>query len=101
MLILPVMGNTAATGAAAAAAIARAVKASGAVVRVEPDDFRALLRRQEAPLVVHAHDRVILVRMHRYLSSYKGLAFYTQSAEPIELPNRCELVEARSFWMPG
>jgi hypothetical protein len=101
MLILPVMGNTAAAGgAAAAAAIAQAIKASGAIVRVEPDDFRSLLRRHEAPLVVHALGG-FLVRKHRYLSSYKGLAFYTQSAEPVELPVRCELVEARSFWMPG
>lgn len=101
MLMIPVMGNTgAAAGAAAAAAVAQAVKASGAVVRVEPDDFRSLLRRQEVPLVVHAHGG-FLARKHRYLSSYKGLAFYTQSAEPVELPTRCELVEARSFWMPG
>jgi hypothetical protein len=100
MLMIPVMGNTAATGAAAAAAAAaRAVKASGTIVRVEPNAFASLLRRVEAPLVVHC-ETGFLSRKHRYLSSYKGLAFYTQSAAPVELPARCELVEARSIWMP-
>jgi hypothetical protein len=101
MLMIPVMGNTgAAAGAAAAAAIAQAVKASGTIVRVEPQAFESVLRKQELPLVVHCLSGVFS-RKHRYLSSYKGLAFYTQSADPLELPTRCELVEARSFWMPG
>ena len=102
MLMIPVMGNTGATaGAAAAAAIAKAIKASGAIVRVERADFESILRKQEAPLVVHNYGGFYLAKKHRYLSSYKGLGFYTQSAEPVELPTRCELVEARSFWMPG
>ena len=88
-MMIPVMGNTAAaSGAAAAAAIAQAIKASGAIVRVAPADFASILRKQEAPLVVHNYGGFYLAKKHRYLSSHKGLAFYTQSAEPIELPNR-------------
>ena len=100
MFMIPVMGNTAATaGAAAAAAIAQAIKASGAIVRVEPQAFATMMRRQDAPLVVHCQTGVFS-RRHNYLSSYKGLAFYTQSEQPVELPVRSELVEARKFWMP-
>jgi len=40
--------------AAAAAAIAQAIKASGVIVHVEPDDFLGMLRRQPGALVVHA-----------------------------------------------
>ena len=41
-----------AAGGAAAAAIAQAIKASGAIVRVEPEDFEQILRRTDRPLVV-------------------------------------------------
>ena len=95
------VGNTAATAGAAgaAAAIANAIKASGTLVRVEPHGFQSLLRKQESPLVVHSYGG-FLARKHRYLAGYKGLAFYTESPQPIDLPGRCELVEARSIWMP-
>ncbi len=36
------------------AAITQAVKASGVIVRVEPEDFLRILQRQEEPLVVQA-----------------------------------------------
>ena len=99
-----VMGNAGAgagAGAAtAAAAIAQAIKASGVILRVEPEALEAVLQKQEAPLVVHSFGG-FLMKKHRYLSSYKGLAFYTQSALPLDLPRRSELVEARAFWMPS
>ena len=99
-MMIPIVGNAGASaGAAAAAAIAQAIKASGAIVRVEPSDFEAVLRKQEAPLVVHNYGG-FLIRKHRYLSSYKGLAFYTQSTLPLDLPRRSELVESAAFWMP-
>ena len=101
-MMIPIMGNAGAAGgagAAAAAAIAQAIKASGAIVRVEPWGFEAVLNKQEAPLVVHSYGGFLL-KKHRYLSSYKGLAFYTQSPLPLDLPRRSELVEAQAFWMP-
>jgi len=100
-MMIPVMGNTAAAGgaAAAAAAIAQAIKASGTLVRVEPHGLEAVLRKQDVPLVVHSYGG-FLAKKHRYLSGYKGLAFYTESPLPIDLPGRCEVVEAKSIWMP-
>ncbi len=86
-------------GAAAAAAIAQAVKASGTVVRLEPHDFQTLLNRQTDALVVHAMGG-IFSKHYKYLMSYKGLAFYTQSPDPLSLPRHTEVVVARSIWMP-
>jgi hypothetical protein len=40
--------------AAHAAAVARAIKASGAVVQMEPNDFLVLLSKSDHPLVVQA-----------------------------------------------
>ena len=86
--------------AAAAAAIAKAIKASGAIVRVEPQEFLRILTRQRELLVVHATGGFIRTH-YRYLTSYKGLAFYTDSPTPLSLPTGCELVIAAKIWIPG
>lgn len=85
--------------AAAAAAVSRAVKASGVIVRVAPEDFLCILQRQEEPLVVHATGGFFSTS-YRYLSSYKGLAFFTQSPVALSLPSGCELVHAQKIWVP-
>lgn len=90
----------AAAGGAAAAAIANAIKASGAIVRVEPSDLMNILRRQEAPLVIHSAGG-IFSSSHRYLCSYKGLAFFAKSPEQLRLPAGSEVIEARKIWIPG
>src|SRR4051794_16896188 len=56
------------------AAMIQAVKASGTIVRVVPQEFERLLHRQKEPLVVHALGGVFTTK-HLYLMSYKGLAF--------------------------
>ena len=63
-----------AAGAAAAAAIANAIKASGVLVRLDPEEFAKLLARAEAPLVVAAEG---FWGGYKYLTSYRGLAFFT------------------------
>jgi hypothetical protein len=93
-------GSAAAGAAAAAAAVAKAIKASGAIVRVEPEDFLRILRRQQAPLVVHATGGFFSTS-YLYLSSYKGLAFFTKSPAALDLPSGCEVVQAQKIWIPG
>ena len=82
------------------AAVAQAIKASGAIVQVSPRDFLTLLGKSERPLVVAARGR-FLAPKHQYLTSYKGLAFYARSDEAIRLPQSVELIEARSIWIPS
>jgi len=85
--------------AAAAAAVARAIKASGTIVSLEPDEFRRLLNHNAEGLVVHAPGGW-LYKSHRYLMSYKGLAFCTLAPERLPVPSRCETVEASKIWVP-
>lgn len=84
----------------AAAAIRKAIKASGVVVHVEPEEFNNILRKMDQPLIVYSPPR-LLMRWHQYLTSYKGLAFFTRSAEQIDLPRNLEVIIAKSLWMPG
>ena len=91
---------TAAAGTVAALAmVTNAIKASGVVVRVEPEEFQSLLARMDAPLVVTATGGVFSTN-YQYLTSYKGLAFFAKSSEPLALPGGAEIVRAESIAIP-
>jgi len=92
-------GAVIAGGAAAAAEAANAIKASGAVVRMDPGDFETILRKMDSPLVVCAEGGVFSRKYH-YLTSYKGLIFYTRTLTPLLLPPKVELIAARKIWVP-
>lgn len=89
-----------AEAAAAAAAIMQAIKASGVLVRVEPRDFQTVLNKQEEPLVVRAPGGLFRGGWC-YLVSFKGLAFFTRSREPLPLSGRTLLIDAKSIWVPS
>ncbi len=85
---------------AVAAAIVQAIKASGAIVKVEPKDFMKIIEKVDNPLIVFSESRFISTR-YKYLTSYKGLAFFTRSKSPLHLPANTELVVAKRIWIPG
>ena len=93
-------GAAAGGAAAGAAAITQAIKASGVIVRVEPNEFLAILERQSDALVVHATGGFLNTN-YQYLTSYKGLAFFTKAASPVSLPAGTELVQASRIWVPS
>jgi glycogen synthase len=86
--------------AAVYAAIAQAIKASGAIVRVEPEHFLTLLSKVKDPLVVTARGGFIKAN-HQYLTGYKGLVFFTKSSTPLILPGSAEVVASKQIWIPG
>lgn len=89
-----------AAAAGAAGAMIRAARASGVIVRIEPQDFGALVRRVKDPLVITCRGGLFR-KSYEYLTSYKGLAFYTRSVEPVALPPGAEVVAASRIWIPG
>ena len=90
-----------ATAGAAAAAVAQATKASGVIVRLEPEEFqRVLYRIENAVVVVAPATGGMFSRKHQYLTSWRGLAFYTQAAEGLHLPDGAEVVVAKKIWVP-
>ncbi|MGH9943537.1 MAG: hypothetical protein ACRD9R_14425 [Pyrinomonadaceae bacterium] len=93
------MAAGATVAAAAAAAIANAIKASGVVVRVEAADFQNVMRKVERPLVVCAEGGFFTTH-YQYLVSYKGFVFVTKTASPILLPAGVETVMAKKLWLP-
>jgi hypothetical protein len=85
--------------AAHAAAMANAIKASGVVVRMEAVEWLGILKRIEAPLVVVGRGGVF--RKHfQYLTSHRGLAFFTTSPTELVLPGRVDVVAAGKISIP-
>ena len=85
--------------AAVAAAIAKAIKASGVLVRVSSNDFQNILRKVEKPLVIQATGGLFKTN-YQYLTSYKGFALFTRSATQILLPSGAEIIVANKIWIP-
>lgn len=92
------MTNGAAGAAGAAAAIAEALKAMGPIICVEPQDFLAILEKAEKPLVVQSPSG--LMTKYKYLTSYKGLTFFTKSKDPLLIPGSVEMIRAKKIVVP-
>ena len=92
-------GANGAAGAAAMAAIAQAIKASGAIIRIEPKEFLNILSRVQEPLVVYSPKKFL--SGHKYLTSYKGLIFYTKARTWFELGSHVEVITAKTIWVPN
>lgn len=88
-----------AAGAAGAAAVmANALKAMGPIVCVEPQEFLAILERIEKPLVVHSPSGFLT--KYKYLTSYKGLTFFTKSKDALLIPGSVETITAKKIMVP-
>jgi hypothetical protein len=98
--MLPMSAASAAGAAGAAAATAQAIRASGAIVHVEGQEFLNIVSREPKALVLHAVGG-FLTTNYQYLTSYRGLCFYTLSPVPLPLPSGVELMIAKNIWVPG
>jgi len=97
------MANSGAAGASAAAAagaIAEATKASGAIVKMTPQEFQKILNRAGDSLVVTGYYGWPS-KKHHYLTSYRGIFFYTKSDRPLVMPSGAEQVAVEKIWIPG
>jgi len=88
-------------GGAAAAynVMANAIKASGAIVRVEANVFEQLIQKQQDGLIVFSEGG-ILSTSYKYLMCYKGIFFFTKTKTPLILPGNLEVVKTKKIWMP-
>ena len=92
------MTNGAAGAAGAVAAMAEALKAIGPIICVEPQDFLGILEKAEKPLLVHSPCG--LLTKYKYLTSYKGLTFFTKSKEALLIPASVETITAKKIVIP-
>jgi len=85
---------------AAAMAAANAIKASGAIVRLESKDFQSILTKSEKPLVI-VSELKFFGTYYRYLTGYKGFVFFAKTKIPLDFGSNVELMTAKSIWIPN
>ena len=87
-------------GAAAAAAIANAIKASGAIVRLKEEDFIKVISRGDNPVIIISRGGFMRKEFY-YLTAYKGFIFYVRTKNEINLPGDSEIISAQQIWIPS
>ena len=93
------MSNGAAAGAAAAA-IAQAIKASGAIVSVNTNAFLTILMKTDKPLVI-VSEGGLFKKNYQYMTGYKGFVFHVKCSEPLQFSMHVEKIAAGKIWIPG
>lgn len=86
--------------AAAQAAINEAIKASGAIIRIEAEEFKRLISKMEDGIVIEKDASGFLSSGYKYSTAYKGFIFYCKSVSAIPIPGRLEKIKARRIWIP-
>jgi len=84
--------------ARAAEGAVNAPKTVDVIADVESQDFHAILEKVDEPLVVHSPGT--LWTKHKYLTSYKGLVFFTKSKDALLIPASVEMVTAKKILLP-
>ncbi|MBN1641635.1 MAG: hypothetical protein JXA09_10400 [Anaerolineae bacterium] len=76
-----------------------AIKACGTLVTVGPIEFMAIVGRTDNPFVIWSQGGWIN-KHFKYLTNYRGLAFYCKSPTPLEMPIEAEMVAANKITIP-
>lgn len=90
----------AAGAAAAQAAIQEAIKASGAIVKIEPNEFSNLISKMDDGIVIEKGDNGFFDSGYKYSTSYKGFIFYCKSKNQITILSKLEKIKAKRIWVP-
>ena len=90
---------TAAFGGSAAYHMANeALKAMGPIIVLEPGDFLRILEKNPDGLVIHTPGG--LMSKNKYITSYKGLIFFTKTKDHLELPANIEMMVSKKMSIP-
>ncbi|MCK4807274.1 MAG: hypothetical protein KAT09_06495 [Candidatus Aegiribacteria sp.] len=95
-----IMGLATTASTSAANAAARALKASGVIIKLKSDEFTKILLRTTDPLIVVSPSGY-KKRKTKYLLSWKGFVFYCETKEQMVLPRDAETILADKIWIPG
>ena len=76
-----------------------ATRATGVIVHVDAGDFQALIKRAVEPMILVARGGVFK-KHYQYMTTYKGLAFFTRSDRPLEFAGRHEKIMVKKLWIP-
>lgn len=78
----------------------QALRSFGIITHVSPEVLLEILNKQEKPLILESLGGFIFRKHYRYLTSYKGLAFFTKSHNPIAIPKTAEVINVKYLNIP-
>lgn len=79
--------------------VALSGQSMGQAIIVSPEDFLSILQRQQEPLVVETWTKIYVYKKnYQYVTSYKGLTFFTHSPTMLPIPANCEIIQPRATW---
>jgi hypothetical protein len=87
-------------GAAIAAMIANAIKASGVLFELSQRISKTFLVKRRSHSSFRPRAGFFPPTINT-LVSYKGFAFFTKSSTPLLFPTGVETVKAKKIWIPG
>ena len=85
---------------ASGAKVIKAIMSSGIMIQVEPSVFLDTLNKIATPLVVMSHKKEYFVESYQYMTNYKGLFFWVETKQPLQLPEEIEKIEAAQMFIP-
>ena len=68
----------------------------GTGVCVKLEDFLTILSKSEAPLVIVTSEG-FFTKIYKYVTSYKGFVFFTESLDRLSLDSPIEVIYAQSL----
>lgn len=74
-------------------------QAVGPIVFLDAAGFLDVVQKQNDLIVITA-DPTALLRKYRYITSYKGITFFTQTKEKITLPSNAYVISVEHLHMP-
>ena len=87
-------------GAQAYAAMVNAIRASGAIVEVEPEALEQLVAKEKDPIVIFSEPG-FLSKKFTFLINHKGFFFYTKTERHLSFPSDCEMIKSKKIWVPN
>lgn len=78
----------------------RAIASTGSIVKITPEVMLGLISRMNEPLIIECHKKRFYGGEYSYLTSYKGLCFYTEAKSQLAIPTSAEIIMASEMWIP-
>jgi hypothetical protein len=81
----------------------KVVQANGSIIYVSPNIFLDILQKTNEPILIYSYSTQMFNKKHMYLTEYRNMHFYTDSKEPIDIPEsiKPELFIADHMWVPN
>lgn len=68
----------------------------GTGVRVKSEDFLNILSKSQDPLVIFTAEG-FFTKIYKYVTTYKGFVFFTESLDRFEFSSDIEVIQAQSI----